>query len=74
MPAGMRRPPVDHQVVGSCTDMDGPVKVCARIIHSSVFDRRVKTTHDGGLKRRLIRLICAGWLPHDLNPPGAASL
>jgi hypothetical protein len=23
--------------------------------------------------RRLISLICAGWLPHDLNPPRSAS-
>ncbi len=24
--------------------------------------------------RRLISLICAGWLPHDLNPPRASSV
>jgi hypothetical protein len=28
----------------------------------------------GAAKRRLIRLIYAGWLPQDLDPSGAASV
>jgi hypothetical protein len=49
--------------------MIGPVKldlVFFFIRASFVCGRKVKATRDGGFERRLISLIFAGWVPHDL--------
>jgi hypothetical protein len=56
--------------------MDGPVKVCASIVHSSVLFVGVKTTRDGELNATADQTDMRGLVtvPHDLNPPGAASL
>lgn len=38
------------------------------------LDEALKATGDFDLRRRLISLICAGWLPHDLISSWASSV